>query len=474
MNIYKDLKKQLAKKGINIINTDYYDFIQSWLEWYSGYVYNFHNYNIKLADGTTQQCERLTMNMPKKVCEDRARLVWNEKVKITLDNDKKTEQLWNILDSKDNNFSIMMPRMLEMSYAMGTVVFSEFKNEKGDIIIEYVGDARNIVPYSYNNYNIDGLCILDQYTETEKNKQVYYTHITYLEYKDGTYLKYNELYKSKDRNELGKEIPFEEYYPDVLNPVEYQNVEVPHFQVYRPNMANNFDITSPMGISILANSIDRFKAIDTKYDSFNTEFVDGKKRILVDKTALKGSPQVDEDGNIRTVVYFDRNDRTYVAINGMEGQPVKEIDFNLRYQEHIGSINNELSWLGANLGFGESFYSFDGSRIKTATQVISEDSDAWRTKNSDEIVLKDVLYDLVKSVCYLAGIETKNINIETDYSRFKDENAEQQRYEREVSSGLISKVEYRMKVYGEDEQTATEKIQKIKETEPTMKELLGE
>ena len=48
------------------------------------------------------------------------------------------------------------------------------------------------------------------------------------------------------------------------------------------------------------------------------------------------------------------------------------------------------------------------------------------------------------------------------------------RYEREVSAGLISKVEYRMKVYGEDEEVARQKIEEIKTNEPTIKDLLGE
>jgi hypothetical protein len=105
---------------------------------------------------------------------------------------------------------------------------------------------------------------------------------------------------------------------------------------------------------------------------------------------------------------------------------------------------------------------------------MSEDSEAFRTKNADEIVLKDMIYDLVSAICYLAKIDFNTIEIITDYSRFKDETAEQLRYEREVSSGLISKVEYRMNVYGEDEETARAKIAEIKENEPSIKDLIGE
>ena len=74
MEIYKDLKTQLNKKGIDIIDIDYYDLIQVWKSWYSGNVADFHFYNVLMANGTTCQCERKTMNMPKKLAEDMEKL----------------------------------------------------------------------------------------------------------------------------------------------------------------------------------------------------------------------------------------------------------------------------------------------------------------------------------------------------------------------------------------------------------------
>ena len=199
------------------------------------------------------------------------------------------------------------------------------------------------------------------------------------------------------------------------------------------------------------NFINNITNIDILSDSGSLgymEFVDGKRRILVDRTALKGTPQVDENGNISQQLYFDRNDRTYVAMNGMKDQPVKDISFDLRYQEHIDSINAELNWYSASLDFGESFYKFDGNGQATATEILSQDDDAFRTKQTFETVIKDVLIDLVKSVCYLEGIELSEneIQVEFDYSRFENQEKTQARLEREVSKGITSKVEYRMKV----------------------------
>ena len=483
MTIYEDLKKQLHKKGVDIINTDYYELIDVWKSWYKGVVDDFHFYNIKIADGTEVQCEKKTMSMAKKSSEDMLKLNWSNKCDIKLATDEKTKKLWSVLDSKQNNFTIMFPQMLEIAFALGTTGITEYQDELGRTRIEYINDPSSIVPYAYDNFNITGFVVFNQWQESENNKPVFYTHLTYHEFKTARnendeikqyYRKYNELYKSKDQNQLGKEIPFESMFENVEEFVEYET-DTPHFQIIKPPIVNNVDIDTPMGISIFANSIDKLKAIDNKYDSFDMEFVDGKRRILVDKTALKAAPQVDADGSISQQLFFDRNDRTYVAMNGMKDQPVKDISFDLRYKEHIDSINAELNWYSSALGFGEDFYKFDGSGRATATEIISQNDDAFRTKQVYETVIKDVIIDLVKSVCYLEGIELSEdeIEITMDYSRFENQTATQQRLEREVARGITSKVEYRMKVYGETEEIARQKIEEIKNDEPNIQDILG-
>src|SRR5690606_23505680 len=110
------------------------------------------------------------------------------------------------------------------------------------------------------------------------------------------------------------------------------------------------------------------------------------------------------------------------AINGMENQPVKEIDFKLRTSEHIDAINADLNYLSAGLGLGAGFYKFDGNSLKTATEVISENSEAFRTKKTYESVIKDVVYDLVKAICQLENINTKSINVVFSDNIVEDEN----------------------------------------------------
>ena len=73
----------------------------------------------------------------------------------------------------------------------------------------------------------------------------------------------------------------------------------------------------------------------------------------------------------------------------------------------------------------------------------------------------------------LSELSENEIQVEFDYSRFENQEKTQLRLEREVSQGITSKVEYRMKVYGETEEVAKQKIDEIKKNEPNVKDLLG-
>lgn len=442
-----------------------------WKSWYRGNVNDFHYYNIKLANGRTEKKERRTMNMPKKVCEDFSKLEWSEKVEIKLNNKKATEKLLKTLNSKENNFNVNFPAFLEKEYALGTAVTVEYKKD-GKTIIDYIeGDV--VLPYKYTNSYIYGLITVSRTTEGTNgvgSKKKYITHLTYHEFENNSYKKINELYVSVDENTLGMEVPFNDRYPDVKE-FEIIETEYPRFQVWKLPIANNFDTGSPMGLSILANQIDKFKSIDTKYDSFDHEFVSGKRRVLVDRTAVKKevSGYDEATGNINYTCYFDTDDDVYVAIKGMDNQPVKDIDFNLRVDEHINAINAELNYLSSGVGLGTGFYKFDGTGLKTATEVVSENSDTYRTKVHHQIPIYECLYDLIAAVCEMEGIAYKEISITFDDSIIQDEDALINRGIDLLNAGVISKEKFMKKYLHYEDSEIQEELQKIQEDNKLVK-----
>lgn len=411
-----------------------------WKQWYRGSVNDFHFYSVKMVDGKTKLKERKTLNMPKKLCEDFSKLEWSEKVEIKLDTEESTNKLLDILNSKENAFNVNFPIFLEKEYALGTMATVEYIKD-GRTIIDYI-DGDVILPYKYTNSYIYGIVTVSRTTEGTDNKKKYYTLLTYHEYENGKYMINNELYLSREENSLGREVSFKEKYPNVK---EYDVIVTKHprFQVWKLPIANNFDTGSPLGISVLANQLDKFKSIDIKYDSFNHEFSSGKRRVMIDKTAVKSDVTgVDENGAPVMVSYFDTDDDVYVAIKGMENQPIKDINFDLRTQQHIDAINTELNYLSAGVGLGNQFYRFDGNGLKTATEVISQNSDTYRTMVHHRIPIYDCLYDLIAVICEMNNIPYKEISINLDDSIIEDTDKIRQQALTEYNAGLISKSEY--------------------------------
>lgn len=75
MNIIEKLKQL----GYSTVSEEFYTKVQEWKSWYVGDVKGFHKY--KVRNGTSVvRCKRYTLNMGKKIPEDWANLLMNEKV----------------------------------------------------------------------------------------------------------------------------------------------------------------------------------------------------------------------------------------------------------------------------------------------------------------------------------------------------------------------------------------------------------
>ena len=75
--------------------------------------------------------------------------------------------------------------------------------------------------------------------------------------------------------------------PDDIDDIVPTGYNKPLFQIITPNICNNVDLDSPMGISVFANAIDQVKGCDLVYDSYMNEYVLGRKRILVPYSQAK-------------------------------------------------------------------------------------------------------------------------------------------------------------------------------------------
>ena len=78
--------------------------IEEYASWYAGKVDSFHTYRIYNGDRSIE-LEKKSLQMPKKVCEDWADILANEKLEITLANDKDNKVISQILKDKVKNLT---------------------------------------------------------------------------------------------------------------------------------------------------------------------------------------------------------------------------------------------------------------------------------------------------------------------------------------------------------------------------------
>ena len=237
------------------------------------------------------------------------------------------------------------------------------------------------------------------------------------------------------------------------------------FRYFKPDVSNNIDRSSPLGVSVFDGAVDTLKALDVAFDSFTREFILGKKRIIVPSSCIQ--TVVDpETGTIKR--YFDADDEAYIALKCDEDKDLKITDntVELRIEEHVSAINALLNILCFQTGLSAGTFSFDAAQgMKTATEVISADSKTARTAKSNKNLVAELIEDVVKSIIAL-GIDMGDLPEADDYgvlvtmpdSVIIDDNTKIENNIKLVSAGLKSKLAAIMDVQNCDEEAARKEL----------------
>lgn len=210
------------------------------------------------------------------------------------------------------------------------------------------------------------------------------------------------------------------------------------------------------------------------FDALKNEINDGRKRIFARADMFNTGP----DGQ-RLV--FDPNDTTiYQLPDGANKDDLIQSDTDtLRTAQILESLNANLNFLGSKVGFNVNHWTYDGTGLQTATAVISSNSKMFRRKRKLEIGYESSIFDLVKSICYAStefgqyNINTEDMVIQFDDSIIEDKESESNRALRELNAGVIGKVEYREKIFGETDEIAKQKIIEIQEEEKEIEDILN-
>ncbi|PEB19719.1 portal protein [Bacillus toyonensis] len=455
LGLIKGIKKISDKKEIPI-NEESYKQIDIWKAIYSGHYDNWHNVKYHTVEG--QKSRRMaSLNMAKVISQEMAALIFNEKCSINISDKTLSDDIKNVLD--ENNFIKEFQRYLEYTFALGGMVIKVYWND--GIKLSYV-TADCFIPIAWDNKHITEGVFVNELSKGDKK----YTLLEWHLIEGSEHVIRNELYESKNQGDLGVKVPLSTLYPDLEEEVWIKDISRPLFVYFKPNTANNLDLSSPLGISLYANSLDTLKSLDIAFDSFQREFILGKKRIIVPTSAIK---TVIDPISGMPHRYFDSTDEVYEAMKFDDGdQSIKDISVELRVEEHTAAINALLNYVSMQVGFSAGAFSFDGQGVKTATEVVSENSKTFRTKQSHETIIEDGIRDLVDIIIEIAALydefestDEYEVTVTFDDSIAEDQTAEINKQVTLVMNGLTTKKLAIMKIHGVSEEEAERIVEEI-------------
>ena len=364
------------------------------------------------------------MNIAKAVCAEMAGLIWGEECTVNVsiegrESDEENPDPLNEFVQKvlcKNAFREKMQESIEEGLALGGSAYKVWAEAKHDENGNELPDTRKImlgyamadqfIPISWDNAKVtEGVFV----SRIAKGGW-YYTRLEWHKWNGLTYVITNELYRAQIQNGknggdsqdiLGVRYPLAEIYP-YLDEITEVPVEESLFTYWRTPIANNLDDNSPLGMSIYGNALETLHALDICYDSFVREFRLGKKRIIVPARAVRS---VADPTTGRLLRYFDPNDETYEALASDTPDDLKITDnsVELRVEEHVAAINAFLSILCMQIGFSAGTFTFDQhTGLKTATEVVSENSKTYKTIRTIQNQIRPAIEHLVRNIIDVA------------------------------------------------------------------------
>lgn len=421
-NIGRSYKSVFELDGVNEAYSQFYNFgILIWKALYKGFYSAWHIVPAPTIKNPKATRNLAYLNIAKAITSELAGNIWTDQAKVSVSSkalgenevDPLNEFIQDVLYK--NNFAIKMTEAIEQASALGgeaLKVWCEFKKDDEGNAIEGTEEVKigysmadQFVPTAWTNAEItEGFFI----SRIAKNNY-YYTKIEWHRWNGDTYIIDNELYRAEINNGgkesqdiLGYRYPLALLYPNLEEHVELAGFDKSLFSYFKPPMANNLDDNSPLGISIYANAMETLHALDICFDSFCREFVLGRKRIIVPAAAIR---TVADPVTGEMIRYFDATDEVYEAlsVNNPEDFKIQDNSVSLRVEEHVKAMNAFLNTLCLQTGLSFGTFSFDaGGGIKTATEVVSENSKTYKTIKTFQNNIKPAIERLVENIISIA------------------------------------------------------------------------
>lgn len=402
-----------------------------------------------------------SLGLPAAIASELARLVTLEaKVEIVSPAKKEnnTSQRADFLNEQFKPFLNKMRLYCEYGCAGGGLMLKPYVVD-GTIAIDCV-QATNFLPLAFDSKGKITAC---DFVEHKKQGSHYYHRIERHAFKNGVNTVTNRAYRSSSITDRGTAVSLAEVpeWAELKEKQEIGNTEQPLFAYFRIPLGNTIDPSSPLGVSVYSRSVNLIEDADKQYQRFLWEYEGGELAIDASEEAFKKG----KDGKPILPEGKERLFRPNLLDETVKGSELfKTFSPTLRDVSLLNGLNAILQKIEFNSGLAYGTLSDPQNVDKTATEIITSKQRSYSTITDIQMALQTAIEDLtyamdVYATLYnLAPQGNFEVNCVWDDSIVVDAEAERTRDINEVRMGLMQKWEFRVKWYGEDEETAKKVI----------------
>lgn len=359
------------------------------------------------------------------------------------------EQLDPVLDK--------LREKVEQGCAKGGLMMKPFIS--GDrIAVDFV-QADQFYPVSFDSSgNITGCVFADQRVVG----QYYYTRLEFHTMTEEGCVIRNAAFRSTSRDMLGQAVDLSMVpeWVDIEPEALITGIERPLYAYFRYPLANNVDPASPLGVSCYSRAVELIRQADEQWSNLVWEFESGKRAIFVDVLAFgkdaDGKPRLPDKRLYRTL-----------ETGSAEGELYHEWTPEFRDASIRSGLDAILKRIEFNCGLAYGTLSDPQSVDKTATEIKVSNQRSYATITDTQKALEDALEELLYAMDVwatlgrLAPAGSYTTVYDFDDSVIVDKDTQFQQDLRLVGQGIMGKVEFRMRNFGETEEIARARIAEI-------------
>lgn len=384
------------------------------------------------------------LGLPRAICSEFARTVTSE-LTITVDGGARALYLQQQIDA-------VMPRLqgaLELGLALGGFAIKPY------VIGRKLGfDFVSAGAFSPMRFDAGGNCVAAVFrSQPVKVGRNWYVRLEYHDFDGDACTIRNAAFRSDASATISDEVPLTQVpeWSELAPEIAITGVTGPLFGCFA-NAGSTMQ--AQIGTSVYAGATeDLLRQADEQWERFLWEFNSAERKIIGTAEAIT----LPFPGGVQNPL---KTDRLFCAMPYDSADFFKEFSPALRHSGYYEGLQAILRRIEFNVGLAYGDLSDPSTVEKTATEVTAARQRKFNAVRSIETSVKFALnaavyaMDVYATLYDLAPRGKYTLYVDFDDSVLTDADAMRERDRQDVRDGLMQKWEYRVKWYGEDEQTA--------------------